>query len=64
MICVFEDVDASGHFIVGYVEGYCFDVPFVIYRVFGKDGDEVCLSDEFQQDVYFVQFYADMEIAI
>ena len=38
---------ASNHFIIWHIKRNCFDIMFIIDRILGKYGDEVCLPEKF-----------------
>ena len=55
-ICVFQYVNASCHLVTGDINGYCLHIPDIVYGVLGQNGDKTCLSNKFQQCVYFIEF--------
>ena len=56
VVCVFEDVNASGHIVVRHVKWDSFHFVFVVDGVFCQDSYEVRLPNQFKQNVHLIQF--------
>lgn len=61
---VFQCVNAALHFESMYIQRNGLYVGFIVYRGFGKNGHQMALLDELQQDVDFVQFHTYLEVVI
>lgn len=64
VVCVFEDVNASGHIVVRHVKWDSFHFVFVVDCVFCQNGYEVRLANQFKQNVHLIQFDTNVEVAI
>ena len=61
---ILEDVYASGHFVVGDIERYGFDSGLIVDGGLGEDCDKLCLADELQEDIDFIELYSYPEVVV